>query len=97
MPGPEALIERACLQYAKTRGCELLKVKFSGRRGFPDRMLITPTTAAPLITLIEFKRSKRLPTRAQQAVHKELSDLGLTVWTIDSELKFIWRLSALLL
>lgn len=39
----EAEVESALVAYANATGCLCLKLKIEGRRGFPDRMIVTPS------------------------------------------------------
>jgi hypothetical protein len=92
MPGPEATIERKCETLAQYHGCELFKVKFSGRVGFPDRMLVIPSDASwdgfTRIVLVEFKRPSAKPSPVQTLVHGTFDNLGVPVRVISSVPQF---------
>ncbi len=92
MAGPEATIEKKCRLLARKGGAELHKVRFSGRRGFPDRMLCycsdsgKPRSAK--IVFVEFKRPNARPSPNQEVVHTELRQQGLRVEIVDSTRRF---------
>ena len=99
MAGPEATIEQACRDRAALEGALLLKVKFPGLNGCPDRLLFVPSyprSDAPRAVFVEFKRAGEKPTKAQALMHEFLRRASLVVWVIDSVLDFEERLLELL-
>ena len=88
MPGPEAAIERKCRDLVEVHGDELFKVKFAGRVGFPDRLLVVCFGGSrrrfARHILCEFKRPGEVPSKNQVAVHNELRQAGMEVWVIDN-------------
>ena len=99
MRGPEAKIEDECVVIAREEGYVLLKVKFSGRVGLPDRLLSCSIprrpSYPPVFILVEFKRVGGRTSTAQELVHRELRQEGMTIWLIDSVETFRSRLHAL--
>ena len=92
MAGPQETIEQKCRLLARHAGAELHKVRFSGRRGFPDRMLcVCPNpgdTGSAIIVFVEFKRPNTRPSPHQEVVHSELRQQGLRVEVVDSTRRF---------
>jgi hypothetical protein len=92
------MIEARAIRYAKSKGCELFKVKFAGRRGFPDRWLCIPplrsVNSRVCNILIEFKAPLGRLAPVQILVHEELRTLGIEVWVINSSEYFEVALDA---
>ena len=61
MTGPEAIIEKQFVEYVESRGCLALKLRVDGRKGFPDRTIITPHG----VMFIELKAQGGKPSRHQ--------------------------------
>ena len=60
--GPEAKIEKAICDYAKSKGFYVRKFKSPGQRAVPDRIFISPSGG---VFFIEFKASGKTPTKLQ--------------------------------
>jgi hypothetical protein len=94
--GPESIVEAQSRRYAKANGCELYKVRFAGRVGFPDRLLVCPPDVSGnsrlLVLAVEFKAPRGRVSDVQHFVHKELRTLGVEVWVISSFENFQERL-----
>lgn len=80
MTGPETTIERKCVELAEAQGYALWKIRFTGRVGFPDRMLV----GGRRDVFLEFKAPGAKPRPSQDRVHEEMRELGLRVEVIDS-------------
>ena len=100
MPGPEATIERKCAEIARGLGATLHKIRFTDRRGCPDRLLSVFRGDCPcgyMVSIwVEFKRPGARPTKFQELVHQELKQEGISVWVIDSVEDFEQRLEELI-
>ncbi len=70
----EKNLEAACYKLAAASRC--LFPKFSGARGWPDRLLVRP--GKPLV-LVELKVGKGRLTPLQARIHARLAELGHTV------------------
>ena len=92
MPGPEAAIEGKCRDLAHKAGAALYKIRFHGRRGFPDRMLVVPRhrggVGGAVAIFIEFKKPGAGPAPHQEVVHQELRRMGLRVEVVDCVERF---------
>jgi len=80
----EKTIEARLVQEVKKLGGIALKHSSQFHRGMPDRIVILPTG---LIYFIELKSSGKKPEGLQELAHKQLRDLGQTVYVIDSSEK----------
>lgn len=84
----EKTLEKKCRELAESRGCELYKVAFRNRVGFPDRLLVVPCRPFALVALLEFKRPGGVVRAHQRLVHEELRRPGLMVGVIDEYEQF---------
>lgn len=89
-PRSEASIQRAVVNYARTKG--LLAIKLStagsfGSVGWPDYMFITPNG---LVFMMEFKAPGAKPTALQEIRHRELSNHGIDVSVVDEVARGRW-------
>jgi len=97
MAGPEATIERECRAHAQGLQCRLEKIRFSNRRGCPDRLLLVPRgdppgSAPPFVAFVEFKGPRGSLSPMQEVVNRELRQTGVEVWVIDDVNEFKHRL-----
>lgn len=77
----ESYIEDYLIARAKARGGLLRKVKWIGRHGAPDRVLMLP---GGIIIWIELKAPGEVPEDHQLREHKRMRDMGQVVMVIDS-------------
>ena len=75
----ESEIEQACVKIAKDHNCILLKIQ--GAKGYPDRLLLTPT-GRPMF--MELKRPGETLRPLQQHVLQKLTQMGYTAQMVDS-------------
>lgn len=94
----EAKIEKYLCDRVKMLGGEVRKVKWIGRRGAPDRLVMLPQTwiryhdypmaevgAFPPQTIwVELKAPGKEPEPHQAREHKRMRDMGQRVEVIDS-------------
>lgn len=86
----EQSIQRAVVNYAKSKGFIAIKLTSAGRfgsAGWPDYLFITPTGGA---FFIEFKKEGGVPTALQVQRHRELSDHGMQASVVDAVLRGKW-------
>ena len=76
----EADIENKFCKFAKTKGCESLKLVFLNKKGFPDRTVLCPKGR---ILFIEFKRLGKKQSPAQKLVQRMLERLGFEYYVCD--------------
>lgn len=84
MPGPEARVERKCVELAEKAGWTVDKIRFLNRRGCPDRMF----SKDGRIVFIEFKAPGKEPAPHQTLVIWEMQENGLEVHVIDNVQQF---------
>jgi Holliday junction resolvase len=77
---PERKIEAHLVKLAKKHGWFCRKVKWIGRNGCPDRLLISP---AGLMIWVEVKAPGKEPTKLQQHEHRQLRTFHQLVYVID--------------
>ncbi len=87
----ESEIEQACVKIAKDHNCILLKIQ--GAKGYPDRLLLTPT-GRPMF--MELKRPGETLRPLQQHVLQKLTQMGYITQMVDSVELFKTCLQALL-
>lgn len=75
----ESEIEQACVKIAKDHNCILLKIQ--GAKGYPDRLLLTPTGRS---MFMELKRPGETLRPLQQHVLQKLAQMGYMAQMIDS-------------
>lgn len=90
----EAKIEKYLVKQVKTLGGEVRKVKWTGRRGAPDRLVMLPARTgitewgyldAPAATIwVEFKAPGKVPEPHQAREHERMRKMGQRVEVIDS-------------
>ncbi len=68
-PRRERSIEAACVRYAKSKGCIVLKLR-PPPRGVPDRLFLLPKGR---VWFVEFKRPDGRMTGSQMALYLRLS------------------------
>ena len=78
---PERKFEARLVQLAKKHGVFCREVKWIGRNGAPDRMLIDRLGA---VTWVELKSPGKQPTAIQLRGHMLMRKHGQTVVVIDS-------------
>ena len=76
----EKIIERSLNKAIKDLGGWSIKLLSSFIKGLPDRVCLLPKGK---IIFVEVKSTGKKPTKAQQLVHKRLTDLGFKVYVID--------------
>jgi len=74
-------IEAAFVKYAKTQGAVAYKFTSPGRRGVPDRLVVTPHG----VFFVEFKQPGKKPTALQAREHEKLRAFGLPVLVADGK------------
>ena len=79
----ESSVERACRRYAEGLGCKLIKI--AGVKGFPDRMLLTPTGGH---MFLEFKREGEELKPIQKFWQAELRAMRHRSEEVDNMLLF---------
>ena len=78
----EKEIEKYLVQRVKAVGGKAYKWVSPGNDGVPDRIVFWPNGQ---VDLVELKAPGKKPTALQLSKHKELEDLGQTVWVADSK------------
>ena len=82
MKGPEAIIEEAIVNWAKSIGGLALKLKIDGVRGFPDRTLLLP---GGIVVFVEVKKRKGgVVSRQQEQWLRKLQELGFQAFVATS-------------
>lgn len=87
----EAKIEKYLCGRVKMLGGEVRKVKWIGRRGAPDRLVMLPAVEPwdfigmpPATIWVELKAPGKEPEPHQAREHKRMRDMGQRVEVIDS-------------
>lgn len=81
----ESDIEKYLVHRAKMLGGEIRKVKWIGRSGAPDRVLMLPYSSGRESTIwVECKATDEVPTEAQAREHQRMRDVGQRVEVVDS-------------
>jgi hypothetical protein len=90
----EAKIEKYLCDRVKMLGGEVRKVKWIGRRGAPDRLVMLPggwhrlanggQVYRPFTVFVELKAPGKDPEPHQAREHKRMRDMGQRVEVIDS-------------
>ena len=90
----ERNIERHLVKRVKELGGEVRKVKWIGRRGAPDRLVMLPAGEMQIpggrlewwdqTIWVELKAPGEKPTPAQAREHKRMQDMGQYVVVVDS-------------
>ena len=90
----EAKIEKYLCGRVKMLGGEVRKVKWIGRRGAPDRLVMLPSRiyvwggdtrrSSPATIWVELKAPGKEPEPHQAREHKRMRDMGQRVEVIDS-------------
>lgn len=76
----ESTIEKAVCDYAKAKGCIVMKLAGQNQRGQPDRLFIL----GGRVLFVEFKASGKIPTALQLRWLLNLHHQGMTVaWCND--------------
>lgn len=76
-------IERYLVDRVKEEGGEVRKVRWIGRRGAPDRLVMLPGRRVPLVW-VELKAPGEEPTVGQIREHERMRLAGQRVEVIDS-------------
>jgi hypothetical protein len=77
----ESEIENYLVKKVKALGGEVRKVKWIGRRGAPDRLVMMPPDHTEWV---ELKAPGEIAKPHQLREHKRMRDMGQTVFVIDS-------------
>lgn len=90
----EAKIEKYLVKRVKTLGGEVRKVKWIGRRGAPDRLVMLPHVMCPCgcgatrtnatAIWVELKAPGKVPEPHQAREHERMRKMGQRVEVIDS-------------
>jgi hypothetical protein len=81
----ESDIEDYLVYRARGIGGEVRKVKWIGRSGAPDRVLMLPwASGLPSTIWVECKATGKLPTDAQAREHDRMRNVGQRVEVVDS-------------
>lgn len=75
----ESHVEKKVTDHAKAKGWLSYKWVSPSNRGVPDRLYFKDGT----VVVVEFKAPGKLPTLYQQAIHRRLEAVGITVHIID--------------
>ncbi len=76
----ERTIEAYLVKRTKAAGGEVRKVKWIGRRGAPDRLVMTPNWSV----WVELKQSGKKAEPHQEREHARMAAMGHRVLVIDS-------------
>lgn len=76
----ESQIEKCLVQKVKALGGEVRKVKWIGRNGAPDRLVMIKGNSF----LAELKAPGEKPTPAQAREHQRMQNMGQRIEVIDS-------------
>lgn len=77
----ESLIEAYLVKKVKELGGEVRKVKWIGRNGAPDRVVLLPE--APTVW-VELKATGKTPDKHQEREHVRMRKMGQHVYVLDS-------------
>lgn len=77
-------IERHLVERVKALGGAVRKVKWIGRNGAPDRLVMLPWYTPARTIWVELKAPGERPTKQQLREHERLRALGQRVVVIDS-------------
>ncbi len=83
----ESTIEQYLVDRVKTLGGEVRKVKWIGRRGAPDRLVMLPNHwhhGEQTLVWVELKAPGKKPRTSQLNEHKRMRAMGQRVVVIDS-------------
>lgn len=82
----ESLIEAYLVKKVKALGGEVRKVKWLGRNGAPDRLVLVRGYGgvSPQPFFVELKATGKTPESHQLREHARLEELGVRVVVIDS-------------
>lgn len=72
-------IEKAFTAQVKAAGGEIRKLKWLGRKGAPDRVLMINSH----VWWIEFKAPGKKPSAQQRSEHRRMRKMGMRVLVID--------------
>lgn len=79
----ERIVEKACCDYAKSKGCLVLKMDARRHIGIPDRLFVLPTGR---VLWVEFKRPGATPTEIQWSRIIKLQKMRqIADWFDDAE------------
>lgn len=73
-------IEKAFTAKVRAAGGEIRKVKWIGRKGAPDRVVMLNGT----VWWIEFKAPGKRPSAQQRSEHRRMTKMGMWVLVVDS-------------
>ena len=73
--------EKKFYEWTKKEDITCIKLNLQGRRGWPDRLVMTNY---PNIIFIEFKRKGGETRKLQEFIHKSILDQGWKVFTVES-------------
>lgn len=82
----ERTVERPFRDYVEKKGDICLKVGSSGRKGYPDRLVLMQGGG---FFYLELKRLGENPTKLQYHIHYKLREAGFVVHWADSKEKAI--------
>ena len=77
----ESEIEKYLVKRVKALGGEVRKVKWIGRHGAPDRLVMFPPNHTEWV---ELKAPGEIAKPHQLREHKRMRDMGQTVFVVDS-------------
>lgn len=81
----ESIIEKHLVKRVKELGGEVRKVKWIGRTGAPDRVVMLPYKFMHATTTwVELKATGKEPTAGQMREHKKMRETGQRVIVFDS-------------
>ena len=92
--GPEAKVEAYLVEQVEARGALTRKLKWIGRRGAADRLVVWPVAQrldhmgffhyAPAVDFVEVKAEDKMPEDLQEREINRLRALGAAVFIVDS-------------
>ena len=77
----EKVFERTLSKYVDDIGGMAVKLLSQFLRGLPDRMFLLK---GGIVIFVEFKSTRKKPTKIQEYIHKRIRDLGFPVLVVDS-------------
>lgn len=79
----ERTVEKTLVDRVKAKGGEVRKLRWVGRNGAPDRLVMLPGR----LIFVELKAPGKKPRKNQEREHERLRRAGLEVAVVDSLVK----------
>jgi len=77
----ESIIEKYAVKRVRAVGGDIRKLRWVGRRGAPDRLILLPDG----MVFVEFKRKRKNAQGAQAREHELLAKYGADVRVLDTK------------